>query len=54
MTREQLISTLDQISVRCSELYTKEQNEGLTKDEIEDSLILREWLDELAVVEVTN
>jgi len=54
MRREELIAKTEEISVRLSELYTKEQNEGLTKDDKEDLGVLVEWLEELTHVEVEN
>jgi len=54
MTRTELINKINVISARNEELLIKEQTEGLTADEIQDAIILGEWLDELAQEEVTE
>lgn len=54
MTRTELLETIEKISVRNEELLIKEQTEGLTADEIQDAIILGEWLDELVQEEVTE
>jgi len=54
MIRTELIDKIEKISARLEELKVKEQNEGLTLDEIQDAIILGEWLDELALEEVTE
>jgi len=54
MTRDELLKKIEVISVRNEELLIKEQTEGLTANEIQDAIILGEWLDELANEEITN
>jgi len=54
MTRDEILKKIETISARNEELLIKEQTKGLTADEIQDAIILGEWLDELANEEITE